>query len=74
MTRTVPPILRTIAVYFLACESCRNALSQVSFGHVAGADFPVVFWNARTECVNVPGKLRLALPRDFQPALTSRQS
>jgi hypothetical protein len=42
-------ILRWIAVRFGACEFWRNALSQTTSGDVAGADFPFVFWNARSE-------------------------
>src|SRR5262249_11662940 len=74
MTRAVLLIFQRIAVRFLACESCCNALSQTSSGPVAGSDFPIIFRNASTERVNVPGRLRLALPRDFQPALAARQS
>ena len=48
---------RLIAERFLACESCGNALSQAISGGVAGADFPVVFWNARAERVDVPRTL-----------------
>ena len=59
---------------FLACESCRNALSEASSGVVVGADFPFVFRDAWSKRIDVPGKLRLALPRDFQPALATRQS
>ena len=71
MTRAVPLILRRIAVRFLACESCCNALSQASSGPVAGSDFPIVFRNAHCERVDVPPKLRLAIPRHLQLAFAA---
>ena len=52
----------------------RNAVSQINSGRVAGADFYFLFRNACGERADVPAKLRLALPRHFQPALAARQS
>jgi len=52
----------------------RNAVSQINSGRIAGADFYFLFRNACGERADVPAKLRLALPRHFQPALAARQS
>ena len=45
--------------------------SQIDSGSLARADFSFVFRDAGRERVDVPAKLRLALPRHLEPALAA---
>src|SRR5947207_13626774 len=53
--------------------SWSDALSEINSGCLAGADFLFVFRNADCKRVDVPPKLRLAIPRHLQLALAPRQ-
>jgi len=62
----------TIARAFVPCESPRaDALSEINSGCLAGADFLFVFRNAHCERVDVPQKLRLAIPRHLKLAFAA---
>ena len=49
-----------------------RVLSQIDSGCLARADFSFVFRDAGLERVDVPAKLRLALPSHLEPALAAR--
>ncbi len=51
--------------------SSRDALSEINSRRLAGADFLLVFRNADRERVDVPAKLRLAIPRHLQLAFAA---
>ena len=51
--------------------SSRDALSEINSDCLAGADFLFVFRNAHCERVDVPPKLRLAIPRYLQLAFAA---
>src|SRR5439155_5300298 len=59
---------------FYVCDLLRDALSQIRPGRAAGIHLSFVFRNARSERMDVPTKLRLALSRYLEPSLAARQS
>src|SRR6266700_717673 len=76
-------VMRKDCVYgkpnrWINCEAfgCMRAFvrvsSQVDPGCFARADLSFVFRDAGRERVDVPAKLRLALPRHLEPALAAR--
>ena len=56
----------------MACDLLHDVLSQISPGRAAGAHFSFVFRNARVERMDVSTKLRLALSRYLESALSTR--
>jgi hypothetical protein len=52
--------------------SSRDALSEINTRRFARADFPFVFRNADRERVDVPARLRLAIPSHLQFAFAAR--
>src|SRR4029453_13612132 len=54
--------------------SSRDALSEINSGCLAGADFLFVFRNAECERVDVPPRLRLAIPGHLQLVFAAYKS
>src|SRR5262249_33302822 len=53
-------------------STSRDALSEINTRCFARVDFPFVFWNTDCERVDVPAKLRLAIPSHLQFAFAAR--